>query len=171
MKRLFWALWPPEHVRAQLDEIAGNHVKHGRRIPAERLHLTLRFLGHVSSEQAAALVQTKEINSTPGFTLRLQKSGYFTKSKIFWLGPTQTPPALQQLVELINHYSEAAGLDRVPKNFRPHVTLARNVEPLDHFELPQVIQWPVSQFSLVESRQGVSGPEYTNLAHWPLAGM
>ena len=53
-RRLFFALWPDPALQAGIAEtaerIARTRKIEGRTIAAERLHLTLLFLGVVSSE-------------------------------------------------------------------------------------------------------------------------
>lgn len=53
--RLFVAIWPPEEVVAALAEIPAAGV---RRVPVERLHVTLRFLGSMEVAEVPALVAT-----------------------------------------------------------------------------------------------------------------
>ena len=49
--RLFFALWPPAETAAALARWAKG--LEGRAIPAEKIHLTLAFLGGVAPDRAA----------------------------------------------------------------------------------------------------------------------
>ena len=58
-QRLFFALWPTDELRAEIQAATSAiiHASRGRPIPARNLHVTLLFLGDVSAEKLAAVQQ------------------------------------------------------------------------------------------------------------------
>jgi 2'-5' RNA ligase len=54
------------------------------------------------------------------------------------------------------------------QEFRPHVTLARDVPRMRSIETIRPIEWRVDDFVLVESNMTKTGSEYSVLERWPL---
>lgn len=108
----------PEAVSAQL-----------RWVDPERLHLTLRFLGDTTRDQArllrgelAAALRVIDVELT------LAAAGTFgapLRTSTIWLGIDGDRPGLDRLVAEVERAVVAAGVAREPRPFRPHLTLAR----------------------------------------------
>lgn len=164
--RLFFALWPDESLRRALADFQqALPLRSGRRVAAENLHVTLRFLGAVPQADIAALrAAAGAIRATP-FRLELSRLGLWRKSGIVWLAPAQTPPPLHDLVRRINRLPGPP-----PTDYHPHVTLLRKAAhaPPD-LGFPPFL-WRAEAFHLVESLTRAEGPEYRLLASWPLRG-
>ena len=170
-KRLFFALWPEEGLQQQLHELAGQALKAnaGRCVVAENIHLTLAFLGSVTVpdqvryEQVASRVQGKI------FTLTLDELGCFRRSGILWVGPSQIPAELLVLVRDLNQALQACGFTPESRDYRAHLTLARNVRRCpDRASVVSPLSWEVRHFALVQSHTENNGSTYEILRRWEL---
>uniref|UniRef100_UPI0009AA2235 RNA 2',3'-cyclic phosphodiesterase n=1 Tax=Salmonella enterica TaxID=28901 RepID=UPI0009AA2235 len=92
-KRLFFAIDLPDDARAQIIAWRAAHFasEDGRPVAAANLHLTLAFLGDVSSDKQRALAQLAGRIRQPGFTLHLDDAGQWLRSRVVWLGMRQPP--------------------------------------------------------------------------------
>lgn len=102
LKRVFFALWPDSQVRDAISDVFKKSIYSqsvGQVYCAENLHLTLHFLGHLTSRQIdCAMQQAANINADK-FELLLNGFGCFEKPKILWLGPKEVPDRLAELHE------------------------------------------------------------------------
>lgn len=125
-KRLFVALDPPQEIREQVALICCG-LPDARWTPPEQLHLTLCFIGEVSS---AAFLDIREalaeIEAAP-LTLRLQGVGFFPPRglpRVVWAGIEKNEQlAVLQRKILTRLFS--LGLEPENRKFAPHLTLAR----------------------------------------------
>src|SRR5688572_33250846 len=168
---LFFALWPDEAVRMQVEERAkaldGHHHPRGRLLTPARYHLTLQFLGEhadVPSQLIEEAVNAAGRVSAPAFDLSLDQAGSF--HNVWWLGSVQPPPGLQALWqalgnELMHARVKVASLGK----FTPHVTVVRDaVARLPPTTIPP-IRWRVREFVLIDSQPP---RPYTILQRWPV---
>ena len=94
---------------------------------ANLYHLTLAFLGeypHAGMDQLVSALQAAVKNTSP-FQLTLGDIGTF--GPVLWRG-VQAQPALDALAHGVRHSLDSAGIYYDPKPFRPHITLARDVQ-------------------------------------------
>lgn len=168
-QRLFFALWPDDRVRRQLDAAAeAVSRRSGRRMKVDKLHMTLVFLGNTTAQQRDCLCAAADAILAEPFSLVLDTFGHFRRARVAWVAPSDTPPPLVALHQAINR--TLPGCDREPESrpFRAHVTLARKaprrVVPTDIGP----IEWPVRAFCLVESVSDAEGALYRVLRTWPL---
>ncbi len=150
--RLFFALWPEPDCRDALVEARdAGPAPRGRVIPAERLHLTLVFLGATAAERLGELRAIARAQEHPGFTMLLDRAGHFGgRPGCGWIGPLDPPPPLLALQESLQQSLLSAGWRLDSRDFVPHVTLRRGgavVPPVSP------IRWPVKDFVLAESRR------------------
>lgn len=168
-RRLFLALWPIDAVRRQLAESA-IHVAGRRRIPDENLHLTLVFLGATDADRLAAYETALVDLVIPILTLTLDRYGYWPRSRILWLGCSETPPVLTALVADLHDRLRGCGFIPERRAFQAHVTLARNFPGPVPTQTPvSPIHWLVTGMALVESLPARTGSCYRVLRGWPLA--
>lgn len=164
LHRLFFALWPDDETRTRLAQVA--QACSPRPVAAEKLHMTLHFLGACSDEQQACYVQAVSAVECEPFELQLDCLGGRARSGIQWLTASQPPAALSRLVETL---AEAlAPCDYTPEKrpFLPHVTLARKVrKPRVRTGLP-AITWKVRDFVLVESVEAEGRTHYLVRGRW-----
>ncbi len=166
--RLFIAIRPPEEVRDRLVD-AMEAIEGARWIGEDNLHLTLRFVGEVERPAANDLAAALGRIAWPGFALRLEGVGHFTRkghAAALWARVPASEP-LEGLRQKVEAACEAAGLGRETRGFTPHVTLARlnrSSGPigdwLARFGDLRGGPWQVSEFVLYESHLGHTGAFY-----------
>lgn len=167
-QRLFFSLWPSDEVRQQIVAAGAPAVRAagGKAIPPENYHLTLAFLGNVPGDAVAELIFAARRVRFPSFTLQLDRTGYWPRSRVAWLSPSASPAALEKLAADL--WSELQPLGFVPdeNSFTPHVSLVRKV-PGGLGGLPESpVVWPVSDFVLVKSETQPAGSVYSLLEHF-----
>jgi RNA 2',3'-cyclic 3'-phosphodiesterase len=156
--RLFFALWPPRETALALERWA--RALDGRCTPADRIHLTLAFLGETEADRA--MLAARRVQAT-GFRLPLEEAAHWGHNKIIWAGPRALPAELAHLVEALQMelYKEGFILERRP--FAAHVTLLRKAAAQSLPALPR-LEWPAKEFALVVS----AGGAYRTLERFPL---
>jgi RNA 2',3'-cyclic 3'-phosphodiesterase len=169
-RRLFFALWPTDAVRAQLDAQVQAHAALGRPIPARNLHVTAVFLGAVPADRVDFVTAAAKLTFTGKFLLHLERVEFWRRSQLICLMAERTPPELLSIVEGLRAELRQRGFElRDHDAFRPHVTLVRDVARGPAATGVAPVQWPVESFVLVESKVGQRGSEYTVLEEWRLA--
>ncbi|MBJ6726122.1 RNA 2',3'-cyclic phosphodiesterase [Geomesophilobacter sediminis] len=126
MTRLFVAVDLPRELK---EAVAGifTQLPGARWVPAEQIHLTLRFLGEVDAKEVPIIKQCLERVVFAPFPLVLRGVGHFPPGKyprVIWVGIDPSPPLLQ-LYENIQGALAEAGFPPEERRFSPHVTLAR----------------------------------------------
>lgn len=170
-RRLFFALWPDQALRRVITSSAGDVANLrklvGRKVPPERVHLTLLFLGQVSADAEARLCTAASAIRTSAFELVLDQAGCFYRSRAFWLGPQKIPAGMLDLWERLRAVAEAAGIGQDYKPLVPHVTCLHDVR--DRIKPVPVapIHWHPRSFALVHSELGPQ-PQYHVVSQWPL---
>ena len=99
-------------------------------VPAENLHLTLAFLGHVFESTLeplrAGLDQvTAEVRP---FRMSVKGAGTFGRSgfpRVVWAGIEGPPPELQRVHVGLKALLEALKIPQEDRPFAPHITLGR----------------------------------------------
>lgn len=173
-RRLFFALWPTDAVRAQLAAALESHAALGRPIAARNLHVTAVFLGAVPQERVDRVLEVagsaQKLTFDGKFLLHLDRVEFWRRSNLVALTAQRTPPELLTIVDGLRAGLRERGFElREQETFRPHVTLVRDVARGPAAAAVAPVQWPVESFALVESQVGQRGSEYTVLDEWPLA--
>lgn len=169
-RRLFFALWPTDALRLAIDEAARPLLegRQARPIPAENFHITLAFLGSVREALLAPIKDAAASVLCPPFDLRLDRVETWRRAELLCVVPSTASSELALLVEQL--WTNLLQLQFEPdhKEFKPHVTLARE------WRGPRVGQacgpfvWPTSEVVLVESHTEPRGSQYHTLEQWPL---
>jgi RNA 2',3'-cyclic 3'-phosphodiesterase len=173
-RRLFFALWPTDAVRAQLAAAAQSYAEFGRAIAARNLHVTVAFLGAVAEERLDHVVEiarsTQKLTLDGKFMLHLDRLEFWRRSSLIALPATQVPPELLRIVDGLRAGLRERGFELQEHDaFRPHVTLVRDVARGPAAAAVTPVQWPVESFALVESQVGQRGSQYSVLDEWSLA--
>ena len=170
-RRLFFALWPNEPVRRALFRARGQlDGFSGRPTHPQDLHITLVFLGSVSAErQMCVEAVAGKIRGKP-FDLTIDHFGFWPRPRILWCGPSETPAALQELVQYLQKGLKRCGFDPERRPYAAHATLARKARKIHCPALETPVQWPVREFALVSSRSGGEPPRYEPLRTWRFTG-
>lgn len=149
-------------------------------IPAERLHLTLRFIGEVDEGKAAAIGAALEPKLNAGiFDVVIRGAGVFPASgppRVLWAGIAEGADALVDLEHEVSTRLAGCGVPREERAFSPHLTLARVREasglrsgPLLDGVTDRVLgATRVDAITLFESRSSPKGPTYVSLQRTPL---
>ena len=127
---LFLALWPDDRTRAALAQRRDAWAWDADALPvrAERLHLTLHFLGGVLLRRLPELVDGLPVPDGQ-FTLRLGRQERWPNG-VAVLTPVAVPKALLEWHVILRDKLERQDLRTESRSYRPHVTLARKVNEL-----------------------------------------
>lgn len=173
--RLFVAVVPPEPIRRQLASLRDD-IPRARWVPAERLHLTLRFLGEVAEADLPGLEAALAAVRHDVFEVAFSGVGRFGRPpRALWAG-VAPPEPLEALAAAVERAVQSVGLAPADRPFAAHLTLARPKSAPPH----RVRAWleknrdlssepfRVARFELVESQLGREGPTYRTLRAFPL---
>lgn len=169
-RRLFFGLWPDPDLREQLAIAARAAQRHtgGRPVPAHNLHLTLAFLGNLTTGCAECVTGAAADIAVEPFALRFDRIGWWRRPGILWLAPAAWPAQIEGLAAVLWQVLAPCGIEPETRPFKPHVTVARRCGRARTGPMTP-IDWPVSDFVLIESLAGQTGSRYQVLKRWPLA--
>lgn len=187
--RIFCAVELPEEACAR---VAAHIAELRRTIPTaraarweapEKLHLTMKFLGEVGAEKLADL--TNAVAGAAGgsgrFEARLEGAGAFPQrgaARVLWLGIQDEAGELRRLQRRIEDECAARGFAAEPREFHPHITLARtgrmngsDARELTHAHLASEfapVSFDVHELVLMRSELSPRGSRYTALSRQTL---
>ena len=168
MPRLFVAICLPKEVRNSLASLQSG-LAEVRWIPNESLHLTVRFIGEVSTLDAEDIVGALGQIRTPPFEVQFGEIGSFSSGnriRSLWIGLRKTSN-LENFKRSVDRILAGAGLELDSRNYIPHVTLGRVGSRLSN--LSQFLNWAslvshptvkVDQYVLCSTRLSKLGPKY-----------
>lgn len=189
--RSFIAIELPAEVSATLEEIQKmlkspqhNFVKW---VPPANIHITLKFLGNISSEKIAGITNAMEQTSQTisPFQLELGEIGAFPNLKqprVLWIGVKGETDKLQAMQANLEENLARLGFTRESRSFTPHLTLARLREGISSAErrsfgdsiagksIKVECQFAATKISLMKSQLLPSGAVYTRLTEVKLKG-
>ena len=176
--RLFFALWPSAVERNALAIATGAAVAQvdGQAIPASNLHVTLAFLGSVSEETLAQLVEIGGQVTAPRVELDFERLEFWPRPKVLVAIPSRIPVEGVGIVDGLWQRIEPLGIEHETRPWHPHLTLVRRVRRAPPEGLRISVGPPASPgtprygLALVESTTHGSGARYKALAEWPLGG-
>ena len=172
--RTFFGLPLPQAQRealaAYLHECA-QRAPDFRWTPAENLHLTIRFLGHVELSLADGIADRLASPALNAFDLQLGDIGAFRRgrlARVVWLGMRSGMEEIAALAAKVEAESARAGLEPEARRFNAHLTLARararDGAPLpDLAAAPELDAWRADELILYRSRLGRAGSVYEPL--------
>lgn len=135
--------------------------------PVDNVHLTLVFLGNVATERVAALSEIARECKPGSFELTFDRIERW-HGGILSLVPSAPPATLLTWVKMLRTRLSVSEYTLEAREFRPHVTLARDARHDARGGGIEALTWPVSDFCLVESTRGEHGSLYRTIASWPL---
>jgi 2'-5' RNA ligase len=169
-RRLFFALWPSDEFRAQIQAAtrAIAQATGGRLIPPQNYHVTLLFLGDVPTDRVAAVQEASaRLAGSSAFELNFDGIEAWGR-KLLCLTTSTVPAAAADLAERLR-FALSSYLSRPDeREFRPHITLARNLTRGRRTERIAPLRQEVADFVLVESERDADGSRYSILERWPL---
>jgi RNA 2',3'-cyclic 3'-phosphodiesterase len=145
----------------------------------DQLHITLVFVGEVSEERAAPIVEAmRDPLPCPPFRFMLGGLGAFPPRgapRALWLGVKSGGEQVIRVQALVAQRLEALGIERDRRPFSPHLTLARWREsrPADRprsttASPPTIASVDAHGVTLFQSRVTSAGSTYTALVECPL---
>lgn len=190
MIRAFLAIGLPETIRTTLTQVIeqfrAQRVSAVRWVPAENIHLTLRFLGSSSTTTLERLAQPLKLAcaACPPMEIRLKEVGAFPnqrRPRVVWVG-LSAPPALEILYQAVEKLVVKEGFAAEERGFSPHLTLGRVRKDAHPVELSAIsdalsnvrvqssLEFTASRLTLYRSDLRPSGAVYTTLANFDLQG-
>jgi 2'-5' RNA ligase len=145
------------------------------------LHITLKFLGEVEAARVPVLSRAAgaAAEGFGPFALSVEEAGTFPPrgaARVLWLGVRDESGGLARLQRRLEEECEAAGFQREPRAFKPHLTLARLRAPKDAHALSEAHRrstfgphaFTVSELVVMRSELGPGGSRYTPLSRHAL---
>lgn len=169
-------------IADELQQSIGNHAV--RWVPAENIHLTLKFLGDVSLNNLELLKDAlkSEAAGLASFNISVGGIGAYPKirsPRVLWVG-VEGPETLISLQRSVENQMEKLGYERDRRNFSPHLTLgrvSRSAQPgevravataLEAYKLGFIGISPVTAVHLFRSDLHPEGAVYSSLLSVPL---
>ncbi len=172
--RAFLAVELDARIRAAIAAFAASLGLSGVRwVPAENLHVTMRFLGDVPAAEVHRIARDleTELAGLAPFAVALRGAGVFPPHgapRVLWVGLDAGRESMAVLASRADAALARWGLPPENRSFTPHVTIGRfrsgrapRVEVACEFDAGEL--W-VDGVTLFESRLGGRAPEYLELA-------
>ena len=147
-----------------------------RWVPAENIHITLKFLGEVSKEKAAEVGGVLEEVSSGYEPFRVEPSGFGAfpserKARVVWAGVGEGAETLRAVAGRLEASLEELGFEREKRGYTPHITLGRarksTARLAEARETPPVPGFTARRLELVESTLGGKGVRYSAVGEYP----
>lgn len=153
-----------------------------RWVPAENMHLTVRFIGHVADEAGARVLDAlRPPLAIPPFELALGECGMFPPlgpPRVLWIGLKQGQPGLRAMHEEFDRRLLPLRFEAEDRPYNAHLTLARIKDaprgsgpPLRETARtvrPRAASCVISHATVFESHVSAKGARYTPLLRIPL---
>ncbi len=178
MHRLFVAVDLPSEIKKELATISFG-LPGARWVPADQLHLTLRFIGEVDGNLFKDIKEMLSAVAAENFAMRLKGIGHFPlrkRPRVLWVG-IETNDRLLRLRSKIESTLVRGRLEPEGRKYSPHITIARlkdtpAVKAGNFIAANGLFASPsftVQEFLLYSSKLTVKGAIHTIEAVYPLA--
>ncbi len=181
--RAFIAIELPIEIKNSLSKIQEKLATEKLKVSwvkPHNLHLTLKFLGDISSEQLSQIEQiiTEITKTTAGFKIKLETLGVFpdlNAARIIWIGANQVPLELEQLAQQLQIRLAECNIPQEQRIFCAHISIGRIKYKLAPSDLNKAIdklrndmksanrEFDCGEITLFESTLKPDGPIYTVL--------
>ena len=99
-------------------------------VKPENIHVTLKFLGDISSDQVELIEQILERTLAPfrSFPMEITHVGAFPKIEnphIIWVGTNPQQHTVKDMALFLEKQLEMAGFKKEDRDFAPHITIGR----------------------------------------------
>lgn len=193
--RLFVALDVDGNIRERIARFVDNLrelAPDTRWVRPQSLHVTLKFIGEKSEDEAVRITRALETIPAESPQLSFRGYGFFPSARaprVFWIG-TDGGTQLTSLAATVDEALAKLGIPKEEHSFNPHLTLARggrgsgspHRQESDHVNLSfQVLQEKLAaspdpefgtmtarEFFLYQSQSAPGGSKYTRLARFAL---
>ena len=182
--RSFIAISLPEPVKSDIAAIVDRlrpASPPARWVPAENLHLTVKFLDEIREDQVQPITDAigRASTTVAPFDIHLSGFGVFPnerKARIFWIGIEAGVDILRPLARAIDDQLLPLNFAREDRLFSAHITLARLREPGPADRLTKAASHvnyqsgpiPVREIHLMRSVLSPAGAQYSILSTVPL---
>ena len=181
-KRVFIGIPISANIKPVLSVLKSKFTQYSENIkwiPAENIHLTLKFVGNILINYIPILIQSlkKDIIQS-SFKLVIESTGVFSSShspKVLWLGIKRGADELMSLHTQINKSLKVIIENDPKKTFTPHVTIGKilnNFVKIDVFPFLNTVYSPielsVNSICLYENKLFPEGAKYRLLNEFPL---
>jgi len=175
--RLFVAIEFSDRVRSVLRKVQEGlrpQCDGVRWIPAEQVHVTVKFLGEVPDKKVndVATAVTRAVADVSPFTVEIGGCGCFPprgRVRIVWAGMREATGELLKCAQSVEEAMADLGFPKERRRFSPHVTIGRvredlsggrNRSAVEAFTFEPVEQ-EVDSITLMSSVLSSKGPTYT----------
>jgi 2'-5' RNA ligase len=183
--RLFIAVELDERIRSEAGRVVEVLRRRGASlaprarltwVTADRMHLTVRFIGAADEERLAAVRRALDPRfETASFTLAVEGTGTFPPKgppRVIWAGLREGRDHLLALERELTARLSTIGIPPDDRPYNPHLTLARVRDPaglraaalLDGLQSHAFGHSIIDAITLFESRLSPKGPTYVALA-------
>lgn len=126
---------------------------HLRWVRPENVHLTLRFLGDVPTDDIAGIRDALErlAEESSPFSLQVKGAGVFpgtTRPRVVWLGLGGQMHQLEELCRRLSSLLSEQGIPSEKRPFRGHLTIGRVKDRID----PERLRVQLTELATVETR-------------------
>ena len=176
--RLFISIALPKNIKQELAKFQKQLMQSatsGRYVSKDNFHLTLHFIGECKDLSGVVAAIAQCVRGLRPFSLHLGQYSYFDRSgkKTAYITLCGDLDELNSLYESLQSAMSDYGFRPERKQFKPHITLARNVEQTStQAVLMQNCSlegsFLVNAIHLYESRQGHDATVYTSLHRQPI---
>jgi len=130
--------------------------------------MTLHFIGNTTFDEKDCLNSQAKTVKASAFELSIDKTGFFKKPKVFWLGCENPPKVLFDLQSDLGEQISYCEYNPEARPYSPHITVARKITEKPAFRLASNIPWYVDRFVLIESVSEPGGVRYQVLEEYLL---
>ena len=119
-----------DYLKAVQDVIKQSSYE-GNYTKFDNFHITLRFLGEISSNEIDAMIDAIDIRlqEVSKFTIKIGDIGFFNQreKKLIFVKIIQGQEQLKNLYKNLNQCFNDLDISLKPQKFAPHITIARQV--------------------------------------------
>lgn len=170
--RLFCALRLPDAALDVLSEWQGAHIRAGRPVPREHLHITLAFLGHRPVEELEPILDALRESAAAAGSIRLVPERYRETRSVGMLALRDLGGTATRLAEdLFGRLEQLRVYERERRQWLPHLTVVRFRErPRLRPPLPDLGEVVPSDAAVYLSQLRSSGAQYFVVESFVLGG-
>jgi RNA 2',3'-cyclic 3'-phosphodiesterase len=171
-----------EKVLSQVESIMSSLSSLGgdvKPVERENIHLTLKFLGNVSTTKLEEIKSALAQVTFPSFSLEIKGAGAFPNLKrmnVIWVGVGEGWSQVELIFEQTEKLLQQLGFSRETRPFSPHITVARVKSGrkrdeiavfLGHLTDESFGTFAVESVRLKQSVLSSLGPKYSTLYEVP----
>ncbi len=173
--RLFVAIYLPDELQRKVWKVGDLVEGPWKRDPAEKLHITLKFIGEVDEKRFREIDRALSTIKHPPFGVEVAGIGAFPslqRPRVIWVGAKGE--GLYSLQKEVEEALFSLGIPREVREFVPHVTLGRAKGKVDISSLVERFSevsfgtFTARELALVRSYLKPGGSEYEIIRRYPL---